>query len=131
SRLAARLWAGSDGLDPAALPHRIDPLPERITTAEAEALRWDTRVSASTVCTPAVGGDHLGPLDVDLEAAGGAFVVAGPPRSGRSGALVAIVQSLAGRADGRLPVVLVAPRHSPLRGLAGLPGVRGVVTGTD
>ena len=81
------------------------------------------------VCAPAVGGDHLGPLDLDLDEMGGTFLVCGPQRSGRSTALAAIVAGLAGRADGSLPVLALAPRPSPLRDLAGTPGVLGVLTG--
>ncbi|HEV2780928.1 MAG TPA: FtsK/SpoIIIE domain-containing protein [Actinophytocola sp.] len=127
--LAARLRAAADDLDPALLPHRIDPLPDRISIAEAEALRGATRSPAATVCTPAVGGDHAGPVDVDLAEVGGTFVVAGPGRSGRSSTLATIVHGLAGRPDGRLPVVLVTPRPSPLRQVADLAGVLGVTTG--
>jgi DNA segregation ATPase FtsK/SpoIIIE, S-DNA-T family len=59
----------------------------------------------------------LGP---DLSAGTPAFIVAGPARSGRSAILVAMTRSLlAGGAE----VVLVTPRPSPLRSLAGLPGV--------
>ncbi len=110
------------------LPWRVDPLPEEISFPEAEALRVTARPSGPAVCTPAVGGDHLGPLDVDLASAGSAFLVSGPQRSGRSSALASIVTSLAGRTDG-LPVLAVAPRPSPLRDLAGLPGVLDVLTG--
>jgi S-DNA-T family DNA segregation ATPase FtsK/SpoIIIE len=70
-------------------------------------------------------------VDVDLLDAGGTFVVSGPPRSGRSTALVAVATSLAGRGSGDLPLIVVAPRPSPLRALAGEPGVRDVLTGTD
>jgi DNA segregation ATPase FtsK/SpoIIIE, S-DNA-T family len=131
-RLAERLRAGFGEVDRADRPHRIDPLPEHITLADGHALRTRPRGTAPTVCTPAVGGDHLAPMDVDLAELGGAFVVAGPARSGRTTALAAIVHSLAGRPDGALPVVLVTPRRSsPLAALAELPGVRGLLSGDD
>lgn len=128
-RLAGDLAARWKDVRPALRPRRVDPLPEEISTAEAEALRLVPRPRGATVCTPAVGGDHLGPIDVDLAAAGSTFLVSGPQRSGRSTGLAAIVTSLAGRADGTLPVLIVAPRPSPLRDLAGLPGVLDVLTG--
>ncbi|MBO0868304.1 MAG: cell division protein FtsK, partial [Micromonosporaceae bacterium] len=81
-------------------------------------------------CVVAAGGDHLGPVRVDL-AETGAFLVAGPPRSGRSTALVTMVESLAGRASGELPVVLLCPRPSPLRELADLEGVIAVLSTMD
>ncbi|WP_112272033.1 FtsK/SpoIIIE domain-containing protein [Lentzea terrae] len=124
-RLGAQARAACDGLDPALLPHRIDPLPERISLRRLEELRIEQRPRGVAVCTPAAGGDHLGPMDVDLVAAGGAFLVAGPSGSGRSTALVAVVRSL----TGDLPVVLVTPRPSPLHDLASLPQVRGMTDG--
>ncbi len=128
-RLSGTLSDWWKDVDPSRLPQRVDPLPEEISLTEAEALRVTERPSGAAVCTPAVGGDHLGPIDVDLTSAGSAFLVSGPQRSGRSTALAAIVTSLAGRADGALPVLAIAPRPSPLRDLAGLPGVLDVLTG--
>lgn len=128
-RLAGELSLRWKDVPPVLLPRRVDPLPEEISPAEAEALRVTSRPYGPAVCTPVVGGDHLGPVDVDLAAAGSTFLVSGPQRSGRSTALAAIVSSLAGRADGTLPVLVVAPRPSPLRDLAGAPGVLDVLTG--
>ncbi|GAA3076321.1 FtsK/SpoIIIE domain-containing protein [Streptosporangium carneum] len=108
-----------------ALPRRADPLPVTITSAEAEAMRVGGRPLAPTVCTVGVGGDRLGPVDVDLAELGHGFLVAGPPGSGRSGALLAVVRSVA------MPSVLVCPRPSPLRELAGRPGVAAVVSGDE
>jgi S-DNA-T family DNA segregation ATPase FtsK/SpoIIIE len=56
-----------------------------------------------------VGGDELDPVVVDL--AEGGLLIGGPPRSGRSNALLALARQLG------LPVVAVAPRPSPLRQL--------------
>ncbi|CUU55007.1 DNA segregation ATPase FtsK/SpoIIIE, S-DNA-T family [Parafrankia irregularis] len=106
-------------------PRRLDPLPERVIQTELAGPAGPAR--SPGVCAPAVGGDELAAVDIDLAALGGCFVVAGPPGSGRSGALVSIVTTLRGRAGGELPVIALAPRPSPLRGLAGLPGVRAVV----
>lgn len=82
----------------------------------------------SAVVTLGVGGDELEPAVVDLLDAGPGFVVAGPARSGRSAALASAVRSLSGRLGGKRPVVVVAPRPSPLRDLAGLAGVAAVLT---
>lgn len=106
-------------------PRRLDPLPDRVTQTDLTGPAGPA--GAPSVCTPAVGGDELAAVDIDLAALGGCFVVAGPPGSGRSGALVSIVTTLRGRVSGDLPVLALAPRPSPLRGLAGLPGVRAVV----
>jgi S-DNA-T family DNA segregation ATPase FtsK/SpoIIIE len=130
-RLGALLTTRWDGLDPAAAPRRVDPLPQSITMTELAGLRVTARPSGPAVCTVGVGGDHLAPIDVDIADAGATLLVAGPPRSGRSSALVAIATSLAGRAAGRLPLIAVCPRPSPLRALADLPGVAGIVYGPD
>ncbi len=130
-RLASDLRHRWDGLDPAVLPHRIDPLPTSITLSELAELRLGPRPERPTVCTVGAGGDHLVPIDVDLAEAGAAFLVSGPPGSGRSTALAGIVGSLAGLTGGTLPVIAVCPRPSPLRALEGVPGVLGVLTGTE
>lgn len=128
-RLAERLTSRWDGLDQGALPHRVDPLPESITTAELSELRRTAQPPAPTVCTVGAGGDHLAPVDVDLAGAGSTLLISGPPQSGRSTALVALVTSLVGRASGQLPVIAVCPRPSPVRELAGQPGVAAVLAG--
>ena len=68
------------------------------------------------------------PLGVDLALDGPAFVVAGPAGSGRSTALATMGRWLLGQ--GR-EVAVVAHRRSPLRALAGEPGVLAVVGSAD
>ena len=68
-------------------------------------------------------GRRARPVQVDLQDAGPGFVVAGPARAGRSTALVTMVRSMTGRERKERAVILVTPRVSPLRALAGLPGV--------
>ena len=68
-------------------------------------------------------------VQVDLADVGPGFVVSGPPRSGRSTALAAMVSSLAATAGNDRTIVIVTPRTSPLRGLGSLPGVAGVLSG--
>jgi DNA translocase FtsK/SpoIIIE-like protein len=67
-----------------------------------------------------VGGDELTGYGPDLSRGVSAFAVVGPRRSGRSTALVAMARSLLA-AGAR--IVLVTPRPSPLRRLAGQAGV--------
>lgn len=103
-------------------PFRVDVLPVRITVEQAAAL---LPVDASPLlAVVGVGGDELQALGPDL-AAGGSFLVAGPTRSGRSTALLAMARSLIARGT---TVVVAAPRPSPLRELAGQTGVAAVVT---
>ncbi len=110
------------------LPRRLDPLPETITLADLEQQRTVPAPAGGSVAVVAAGGDHLGPIDLDLAATGPCFVVSGTARSGRSTALTSLVHSVLARPDA-LPVLVVAPRPSPLRDLAGLPGVAAVLPG--
>ena len=122
--LGAKAWAAAEGLPPERLPARVGAMPAAMTVDEAEALRRRPPPAGDAVVMFAVGGLDVAPLDVDLRAAGYTFVVAGPRGSGRSTALLSLVGSLlrAGGAAAR-PVRIVTPRRSPLRQLAGTPGV--------
>ncbi|KIZ15421.1 FtsK/SpoIIIE domain-containing protein [Streptomyces natalensis] len=104
-------------------PMRVDALPIRIGAREALALDDFTPPSDLWALIGA-GGDELAPLGVDLAEAGPGFVIAGPPKSGRSSTLITMARSLTRRG---LPVVLVTPRRSPLRELEGEKGVLGVL----
>ncbi len=66
------------------------------------------------------GGDELAPVEIDLAADGPGFVIAGPPRSGRSSALLTMAESLLA---GGARLLLLTPRRSPLSALADRPGV--------
>ncbi len=111
-------------------PIRVDELPVRVTYREAMALDPDFLAPSALWALVGVGGDTLTPIGIDLLNEGPGFVVAGPPRSGRSTTLRTIVHSLLDPAvaGGLVPVVLITPRRSPLRTLAGRPGVLGVLT---
>ncbi|GAB2743944.1 FtsK/SpoIIIE domain-containing protein [Nocardioides pakistanensis] len=109
-----------------ARPFRVDVLPTRIRFDEAWALREDERTRPLWAMV-GVGGDELTAVGFDLARTPMA-VVAGPARSGRSTTLLSVVESLL---RGGSEVVVAAPRPSPLRDLAGRPGVRAVLTGAD
>jgi S-DNA-T family DNA segregation ATPase FtsK/SpoIIIE len=128
--LARDLAVRWDGMPRELMPHRVDPLPQSITAGDVAALRAGRPPSAPTVCTVGAGGDHIAPVDVDL-ADTATFLVSGPPGSGRSTALAAIVTSLCGRVDGQISVLLCCPRPSPLAHLADLPGVGSVLDGSS
>nr|WP_237694970.1 FtsK/SpoIIIE domain-containing protein [Streptomyces sp. SID5468] len=115
----------------ARLPFRVDVLPQRISFEEA----WDLRDgSAPETHSPlwamtAVGGDQLLALGPDLAAGSPAFVIAGPPRSGRSTTLLTMTRSLLSMGT---QVILAAPRRqSPLRKLKHAPGVIGYFADED
>ncbi|WKU46453.1 FtsK/SpoIIIE domain-containing protein [Streptomyces sp. VNUA116] len=113
-----------DRTDPALLrPLRVDALPSRISSEEIWSLAPDFAPPALWALI-GVGGDELQPAGVDLQESGPGFVIAGPPKSGRSTVLLAATRSLLRRGT---PVVLITPRRSPLRDLASEEGVLGVL----
>jgi DNA segregation ATPase FtsK/SpoIIIE, S-DNA-T family len=145
---ALRAVAGScaqrDAAVPAAdRPFRVDAIPARVSFEQAWALR-PAAAPASGNTVPAAtgsattgsglwalvgaGGDSLAALGPDLGAGVPAFVVAGPGGSGRSTILLAMARSLLA---GGTHLVLVTPRLSPLRSLAGRDGVAATFTGTS
>ncbi|MEU3159142.1 FtsK/SpoIIIE domain-containing protein [Streptomyces griseoincarnatus] len=105
-------------------PMRVDALPSRITVPEALALDPDFASPSPLWALIGVGGDELQPVGIDLEENGPGFVIAGPPKSGRSTLLTAATETLLRSGT---PVVLVAPRRSPLRELEGREGVLGLL----
>ncbi|MFG2722964.1 FtsK/SpoIIIE domain-containing protein [Streptomyces sp. NPDC048416] len=107
-------------------PMRVDALPARITAGEAMALDPDFVVPSKLWALLAVGGDELAPVGIDLEESGPGFVIGGPPKSGRSTALMCAAESLLAQGT---PLVLVTPRRSPLRDLEGREDVLGVLDG--
>jgi S-DNA-T family DNA segregation ATPase FtsK/SpoIIIE len=111
-------------------PIHVDELPVRVTYREAMALDPEFLAPSPLWALVGVGGDTLSPVGIDLLNEGPGFVVAGPPRSGRSTTLRTIVHSLLDPSvgGGLTPVVLITPRRSPLRQLAGRPGVLGVLS---
>ncbi|MGI8328682.1 FtsK/SpoIIIE domain-containing protein [Actinomadura scrupuli] len=129
----ARSCASRYGRLPRSLrPLHVDELPVRVTYREALALDPEALAPSRLWALVGVGGDALAPVGIDLLADGPGFMVAGPPRSGRSTTLRTMVSSLLDPATGGglVPVVLITPRRSPLRQLAGQRGVLGVLDGS-
>nr|WP_130014375.1 FtsK/SpoIIIE domain-containing protein [Serinicoccus sediminis] len=107
-------------------PFHVDLLPVRFTAQEAQQLREEEQAQGlavpETALAVAVGGDTLGLRHLDPVEHGPAVLVTGPRRSGRSTVLRRLADE-ALRAGAQ--VALVTPRKSPLRDLAGTPGVHG------
>ncbi|MGH3721044.1 MAG: FtsK/SpoIIIE domain-containing protein [Pseudonocardiaceae bacterium] len=108
-------WAGERDADlPAGMrPFRVDVLPTRVGFEQAWELRETT---GSMWALVGIGGDTLRAYGPDLATGTPAFVVAGPPSSGRSTVLVAMARSLLRAGVG---IVAITPRPSPLQRLAG------------
>ncbi|MFI7629452.1 FtsK/SpoIIIE domain-containing protein [Microbispora rosea] len=130
ARTAAARFGGTDTPGtwawPSEPPLRVDALPMRITASQALGLAPSHEPPSALWALLGAGGDALVPMGVDLQGQGPAAVIAGPPRSGRSSALVTAARSLLDRGT---PVLVVTPRRSPLRDLAGAPGVLAVLDG--
>jgi len=100
-------------------PFRIDVLPASLTYAAAADFGGPGRPPLWALT--GVGGDDLDARGPDLGRTP-VFLVAGPAKSGRSTVLTTMARWLL---DAGVPLVVVAPRPSPLRELAGL---RGLIT---
>ena len=107
-------------------PFHVDVLPVRFDAAQAAQMA--TEESEQGMVVPeaslpvAVGGDTLGLRYLDAIDHGPGLLVTGSRRTGRSSVLLQMVQAALER---EWPVALVTPRTSPLRALAGRPGVHG------
>ncbi|WP_326803921.1 FtsK/SpoIIIE domain-containing protein [Streptomyces sp. NBC_01788] len=122
--LGRRLSERESAVPAERLPLRLDVLPDRIGYADALALHSHGGPTRPLV---AVGGDTLTSLSPDL-ADVPTFVIAGPPRTGRSSALLTAAHSLLAAGAG---LIVLAPRRSPLRLLQGRPGVAAVITDAE
>ena len=100
-------------------PVHVDVLPADLTYATAAELGGPRRPALWALV--GVGGDDLEARGPDLGRTP-AFLVAGPAKSGRSTVLITMARWLR---DTNVPLVVVAPRASPLRELTGL---RGLIT---
>lgn len=110
-------------LPKAARPFVVAVMPEVFTLEEARADHAELSGGSGEVFL-GLGGEDVEPLTIDLLQQP-TFTVAGPARSGRSTALLGIVESALEKG---WPVLVLAPRKSPLRSLDGAPGVVGVIT---
>ena len=112
------------GVERGRRPFRVDQLSGPVPFDRAWEMRTD---DAGLFALVGIGGDDLAAVGPDLSTAG-SFVVGGPARSGRSATLLSITRSVL-REGGE--VVLVTPRQSPLRSLAGETGVLASHEGAD
>ncbi|MDO0925066.1 FtsK/SpoIIIE domain-containing protein [Streptomyces sp. TG1A-8] len=125
SGIAAQLIARNAGVDPHRRPYRLLALPDEIGYAAAVAAAGPRPHPMWALV--GVGGDEVVGIGTDLGQTS-TFMIAGAPRSGRSTALLTMARSLL---EGGSGVLVLAPRRSPLRDLAGVPGVAAVLTDPD
>jgi S-DNA-T family DNA segregation ATPase FtsK/SpoIIIE len=97
-------------------PFRVDVMPTSIAYEDVLPLAAEARPASTPLwALVGVGGDEITAFGVDLGATG-AFVIAGPAKSGRSTALVTLARSLL---ESGAEVLAVCPRRSPLLDLKG------------
>ena len=102
-------------------PFRVDALPTRVTFTDA----WELREAETLGDNPlwalvGVGGDELAAVGADMTQGIPSFIVAGPPKSGRSTVLATMARSMGLQGAS---LIIVAPRPSPLRTLTDVPGL--------
>ncbi|MGW2562715.1 FtsK/SpoIIIE domain-containing protein [Streptomyces sp. NPDC001514] len=125
-RIAATCQERDAHVPASARPFRVDLLPDRLSFEQAVAY-LPQQQPGSLWAMAGVGGDELTAVGPDF-AMTPTFLVGGPSRSGRSTVLLTMALSLLAAGT---PVVVAAPRRSPLRGLRGRPGVLAVFDGSD
>jgi S-DNA-T family DNA segregation ATPase FtsK/SpoIIIE len=125
--IAARATRRDASLETARRPFRLDVLPTTLTLADALA-RTGPESARPGFALIGVGGDELEGRGVNLFEGTPTFLIAGPPKSGRSSVLATMARTLI---SGGASVVVLAPRPSPLRAWEGQPGVAAVLTGSD
>jgi S-DNA-T family DNA segregation ATPase FtsK/SpoIIIE len=125
--IAARATRRDAELPPERRPFRLGALPTTLTLADALERTGPERAQTGWALV-GVGGDELRGHGVNLFDGAPTFLVAGPPKSGRSTVLGTMTRTLL---DGGATVVVLAPRTSPLRALEGAAGVAAVLTGAD
>ncbi len=103
-------------------PFRVDPLPTRISYADAISMTESDL--APSELPVAVGGDTLTLRTLDAIDHGPGFLVLGPRRSGRSTTLLTMATSALDRG---WRLLVITPRRSPLRELAGHDGVEALI----
>lgn len=114
------------GLPATTRPFRVDTLPDRLSWEQA--IQYVPRpLPSPRWALSGVGGDELTAFGPDFSVTP-TFIVAGPARSGRSTVLATLAMSLL---SVRTPLVIGAPARSPLRRLAGRPGVLAVFDDSD
>ncbi|MDR1426441.1 MAG: hypothetical protein LBJ08_01605 [Bifidobacteriaceae bacterium] len=100
------------------LAFSVADMPDAISRAQA-AQRYGPFDAPGRVFV-GIGGEDAEPIHATFSPENPRFVVAGPPRSGKTNALVSM--ALSGLASG-FNVAIIAPRPGDLRKLAGQPGV--------
>ncbi|WP_204037743.1 FtsK/SpoIIIE domain-containing protein [Actinoplanes utahensis] len=113
-RIAARSGARDSAVPAQRRPFPVAVLPSTVTFADAFAqVPQEQRGPLRGLL--GLGGDAAAPVPVDFAGRQSAFLIAGPPGSGRSNTLATLAVSLLA---GGTALVVLTPRESPLRRLS-------------
>jgi S-DNA-T family DNA segregation ATPase FtsK/SpoIIIE len=127
AEIAVRARHRDRAVPPGQRPMRVDLLPSTLTWEDAAQYPAEPHEKPLWAMI-GVGGDQLTSVGADL-AGTATFLIAGPPRSGRSNLLAVMTRSLL---EAGTDTVLLLPRRSPLESMfTAVPGVRAVFTGTQ
>jgi S-DNA-T family DNA segregation ATPase FtsK/SpoIIIE len=129
-RIGRKAQQRDAGTAPASRPFTIGKLPLGIDFATAYKQLPEAKPLVGLL---GIGPDETGPVTVDFAKRGYAYMVAGPSGSGRSNTLATLAISLLAA---RTKLLVITPRESPLRRLAGRseragPDARGDQRGRD
>jgi DNA segregation ATPase FtsK/SpoIIIE, S-DNA-T family len=128
AEIALRARDRDRAVPPGLRPMRVDMLPSTLMWEEAAQYPAEPHEGPLWAMI-GVGGDQLTSVGTDLAGTASTFLIAGPPRSGRSNLLAVMTRSLL---DAGAEPVLLLPRRSPLESIfTGVPGVRAIFTGTQ
>jgi DNA segregation ATPase FtsK/SpoIIIE, S-DNA-T family len=128
AEIGARARDRDRTVPPGLRPLRVDLLPSTLTWEEAAQYPVEPHEEPLWAML-GVGGDQLTSVGADLAGTAATFLIAGPPRSGRSNLLAVMTRSLL---DAGAETVLLLPRRSPLESIfTKVPGVRAIFTGTQ
>jgi S-DNA-T family DNA segregation ATPase FtsK/SpoIIIE len=122
--IARETVARDSALEPADLPAPIASLPQILPLSTV--LTRPARTDQSLQVLVGVGGDRAEAQWVDLAMYGPGFIIGGPPRSGRSNALLVVARSLLAQDQ---QILVVTGRTSSLSLLENNPGVMAVMDG--
>ncbi len=125
-RIALKADDRDRGVTDGSRPEPIAILPAHVSMSSVAKDAAAASEPGRAIALVGVGGDRLTPQLIDFAKTGPGFLVAGPPRSGRSNALVVMALTLASQG---CSVVAITARRSPLTDLADEPGVAAVLDG--
>jgi len=122
--IAKELTRRDAAVPPGRRPYQLRQLPDQV---DYEKVAASTSRSGPLWALVGVGGDAAVGMGIDLGRSP-TFMIAGSPRSGVSTALLTMARSLI---ESGTEVLVLAPRRSPLRDLAGRARVTQVITDSD